>query len=103
MDNITYFSLMLGILSIILGFCSLVFSIIYLIKITKLEIRQNILDKDRKSIDDIISILIAKSTMFSDSSSMSGQEIVNILKAKHKCNDLEALKIMYNIDSKSNQ
>lgn len=102
MDNITCCSLMLGILSIILGFCSLVFSIIYLIKITKLEIRQNLLDKDRKSIDDIVSILIAKSPTFSDSGLISGQETVNSIKAQYNCNDLEALKIISNTDINSN-
>ena len=101
MDNITCCSLMLGILSIILGFCSLVFSIIYLIKITKLETRQNALDKDRRSVDDIVSILIAKSPLFSDSGMISGAEAVRQIKNEYKCNDIQALKIIYDIQQKS--
>lgn len=95
MDSFDWFTLSISILSIIIGISALVFSIIYLIKISTLEKMHNDLDISKKYIDDIIDILIYKSVAFTDSGCIPGDQVIDGIMNEFKCSKIMALKIWY--------
>lgn len=86
----TAFSIILSFIGISISFASLIFAIVYLIRIFLLE----------KKLEPIKQAIIANCTLYNLNSDgkeimTDGNTVINNIKRKHHCDDWEAISIFY--------
>lgn len=89
-------SLLLGIVGISVSFAALVFSIIFLVKIFKLEKEQKRLEVQQQNLnkisDFLVDISIGQCVLYSDTGIIKGRDAINEIKEKYKLRtDMEAI------------
>jgi len=96
MENATLcFTIILSFVGIIISVASLIFAIIYLIKITKLEKAQEELVKIKDISETIKRALISQCCLFSlnGSGNLSGEEVIKEICDKYHCDEWTAISI----------
>lgn len=91
------FTIILSFIGIVISICALIFSIIYLIKVSKIaKVQQDIKDM-LQVIEEIKTILIAPCVYYSDTKLIKGAEAVKLIQEQYTCDELTAIKIYYNV------
>ena len=103
MENITLaFTIILSFVGIIISIASLIFAVIYFIKIAKLQSIQLSILKKIDLLDNIKSALLPSCTMYSDDINVSGREAVNAVCNYFKCDEWRAISLLINQDPSLN-
>jgi hypothetical protein len=82
----------------VISICALIFSIIYLIKVSKIAGVQRDIKDTLRIIEEIKTILIAQCVLYSDSGVIKGDEAIKLLCDKYKCDEITAIKLYYKIE-----
>lgn len=96
MEDITLsFTIILSFFGIIISIASLVFAIIYFIKITKLEKTQEELVKIKDISETIKKVLIAQCFSFGpdESKNLTGEEVIKKICKKYNCDEWTAISL----------
>lgn len=88
--------IILSSLGIIISFSSLIFAIIYLIKIHKLQKLADNLESKMTILDSIKEVLILQCVLFpKNGSAIRGKECIDFIRQKYNCDEMNAIKIYY--------
>jgi hypothetical protein len=96
-DIILSFTIILSFIGIVISICALIFSIVYLIKVSKLSGTQQDIKDTLQIIEEIKTILIAQCVVYSDTELIKGTDAIKLIQEQYTCDELTAIKIYYNV------
>ncbi len=99
MNNITAYTIILSFIGIIISVASLIFAIIYFIKITKLQNIQETLIKKADLLDNIKCAIIPSCVLYPEKGKMiPGEVVIKTICNYFKCDEWKAISLIKNED-----
>lgn len=96
-------AIVLSCISVCIGFSSLVFSVIYLIKVFALQATVKAFELTKNDFEEMVDIFIYASPMFTDGGMIPGKEAVEAIMSEFNCNKIQALKILHSYKDRKNK
>ena len=95
-DIILSFTIILSFIGIVISVCALIFSIIYLIKASKIVRAQQDIKDTLQIIEEIKTILIDQCVLYSGTELIKGADAIKLIQEQYMCDEFTAIKIYYN-------